>query len=76
MEGTLQVRVGLDEGDTIQSRGCRKIREHENLKMSRKDGYEEKLSRKENSENVGRLLLKAWPSSQFVPWLGMFHPNP
>lgn len=76
LEGALQVRIGLDEGDTIHSRGCRRIREHESLKMSRKDGYEEKMSRKENSENVDRLLLKGCPSSQFVPWLGMFHPNP
>lgn len=31
---------------------------------------------KQNRKNVERVQLKGWPSSQLVPWPGMFHPNP
>lgn len=75
LEEALQVRVGLDDEDAIQSKGVWKIRECESVKMQRKQRLQSK-DEQEGKQNIGRVLLKGWLRSQFVPWPGMFHPSP
>ena len=36
----------------------------------------ERRAEKQTRKNMERVQLKGWPSSQLVPWPGMFHPNP
>lgn len=59
----------------IHSRVQKGIKEHESLKMQRKDNYGGRAE-KQNRKNVEQAQLKGWPGSQLVSWPGIFHPNP